>query len=167
MDENTFDSMVRPGGIIRRMQQQGHVVGEYAVFDFISIKRDILATLEWRLFRVHTPISFIMMLFHQFAITSEIQAETQLLLATCLSSAEMVLTAQSDLAVVCLLAALRKYKKLTSFANIAQFSSTRMCYSIEKSTVVLGLTCHGLLLHKERGMTLELIDSTVDEIEAF
>ena len=79
----------------------------------------------------------------------------------------MVLTAQSDLAVVCLLAALCKYNKMTSFANIAQFSFTRMCYLIEKSTVVLGLTCHGLLLHKERGMTLELIDSTVDEIEAF
>ena len=145
------------------MQQQGHVVGEYAVFDFISIERDILATIEWRLFRVHTPIPFIKMLFHQFAITNEIQAETQLLLATCLSSAEMVLTAQSDLAVV----AQRKYNKMTSFANIVQCSCTRMCCLIEKSTVVLGLTCHGLLLHRERGMTLELIDSTVDEIEAF
>ena len=167
MEENNFDSMVRPGGIIRRMQQEGHVVGEYAIFDFITIERDILATLEWRLFRVHTPIPFIKMLFHQFSIGSENQAATQILLATCLSSAQMVLTAPSDLAVVCLVAALRKNNDMASFAGIAQFSCTRACYLIEKSTVVLALTCPGLLLPGMRGATLELSDSSIDEIEAF
>jgi len=167
MEENNFDSMVRPSGIIRRMHQEGHVVGEYAVFDFITIEREILATLEWRLFRVHTPIPFIKMLFHQFDITKEVQVETQVLLAACLSSAEMVLTAPSDLAVVCLVAALRKNNHMASFADIAQFSTMRACYLVKKSTVVLGLTCRGLLLRGTQGATLELGDCAVDEIEAF
>jgi len=67
MDESQIDHVLKPQRVISAMKAQGDVIGRHAVFDFVTVERDILRTLQWRLFRVKSPIFFCEMLFRKFA----------------------------------------------------------------------------------------------------
>jgi len=196
MEESHFDMMVKPECIISDMRRIGHHLGRHKVFDFITVERDILEKLEWRLFRVHTPIPFLRMMCYHFAVCNADQVEAREILATCISSKEYVLTAPSEMAALCLISAMRKNNgAVIGMAKIAQFSCLTINHLVEHSCCILTL-CRsvaftgvdddddsiecvsdhsvgsGGLLQASRLCCLgsilhsKLRDSTVDEIEA-
>ena len=112
MEESHFDTMIKPSQIILDMKLIGHPVGQNKEFDFITVERDILEKLRWRLFRVHTPIPFLKMLFVCYATSKKSQLAACELLSVCMSSKKYVSTQPSELAALCLVTALHANKGL-------------------------------------------------------
>ena len=95
------------------------------------------------MFRVHTLIPIINMLFHHFAIASADHTEARDILATCLSSAEIDLTAPSDLAVFYLVSTLHKHNKWALLAEIVHLSCMSSSYIVTRNTAMLALLRQG------------------------
>jgi len=122
MDESQFDHVLKPQRIISAMKAQGDVIGRHAVFDFITVERDILQTLQWRLFSVKSPVFFCEILFHKFASSMSDRLVAEQMLLMCLSSKEYVLTAPSDVAALCLVAAKHQNDKIAPITAVAHFT---------------------------------------------
>jgi len=127
MEENQFASMIKPSAIISQMKTIGHHLGRHNEFDFVTVERDILEQLQWRLFRVETPLYFLQMMFAFFHVSIADRLETHKILAICLSSQEYVLTTPPKLAAYSLMAALHKNRGadsvVTERVNIAKFAN--------------------------------------------
>jgi len=140
MEECSFDKMLKPSRVIAEMRYQGHDIGRHKVYDFITVERDIVKQLAWRLFRVQTPGTFLNMLFHEFAVCSFDQQETHDLVCKCLTSSDFVLLPPNDLAAVCLMSALRKtYNSESHAAKLAQFVGLSVSLLLEHSSCILAL----------------------------
>jgi len=144
MEENHFDNMLKPHHIINAtpVVVPRNIMGQHTVFDFITVERDILETLQWRLFRIQTPIFFTEILFYEFAIVNADKLLTEALLLVCLSSQEYVFTMPSDLAALCLIAAMHKNYQLAPIAAIAYFTGMATEFLVHESAKIV-------LLHRE------------------
>jgi hypothetical protein len=140
MEEPFFDKMLRPSRVIADMCKEGHHLGRNKVYDFITVERDVVTQLTWRLFRVEIPATFLYMLFHEFAVSCFDQLETHDLVRKCLMSRVFVLMLPCDLAVVCLVSALRKTCESVPHASkLAQLGGMTVDVLLEHSSCVLGL----------------------------
>jgi hypothetical protein len=138
MEESHFDMMIKPSQIIRDMKMIGHPIGQHTEFDFITVERDILEQLKWRLFRVHTPIPFLRMLFVCYDTSTKSQFEASKLLTVCLSSHKYVSMCPSKLAALCLVTALH--------TNEGPYASASAIVAISN---LINLSVEELLQHSE------------------
>jgi hypothetical protein len=136
MQEGQYRAILRPGDIICAMKAGGNVLGENKVYDFITVERDVLETLQWRLFRVHGPIFYTEMLFNHFAVADADQLLTHDFLTRCLSSPEYVFAVPSDLAAICLVAALYQNNTMVSSAAVASFAGVSTAFLLEHTARV-------------------------------
>jgi len=140
MEECSFDRMLKPSRVIADMRYDGHYLGRHKVYDFITVERDVVNQLAWRLFRVESPAFFLNMLFHEFAVSGFDQQETHDLVYKCLMSSEFVLLAPNHLAAVCLMSALRKnYNSVSHAAKLAHFVGLSVSVLLEHSSCILAL----------------------------
>jgi len=95
------------------------------------VERDLLETLQWRLFRVHGPIFFAETLFDHFAVADAEQELTHDFMEKCLSSEEYVFAVPSDIAAICLLAALYQNDKMLPIAALAIYTGTTMAFLLK------------------------------------
>jgi len=137
MDESQFDHVLKPQRVISAMKARGDVIGRHAVFDFITVERDILQTLQWRLFSLKGPIFFCEMLFHKFAGSISDRLVTEKMLLMCLSSKEYVLTEPSELTALCLIAAKHSNDKIAPITAVAHFTGLRIEFLTHHSAQVL------------------------------
>ena len=137
MDESRFDHVLKPQRVISAMKAQGDVIGRHAVFDFITVERDILQTLQWRLFSVKSPIFFCEVLFHKFASPISDRLVTEQMVLMCLCSKEYVLTEPSELAALCLLAAKHNNDNSAPITAMAHFTGLGMEFLTHHSAQVL------------------------------
>ena len=131
MQDGQYSIILRPGQIIDAMRASGNVLAQNTMYDFITVERDLLETLQWRLFRVHSPVFFAETLFDHFAVADAEQLLTHDFLAKCLSSQEYVFVVPSDLAAICLVAALYKNNKNTPIAAVACFTGTSTAFLLK------------------------------------
>ena len=125
---------------IADMKCEGHHLGQNSVFDFITVERDVVQQLAWRLFRVESPTTFLQMLFHEFAVSCLDQLETHSLVRSCLMSSEFVLALPCDLAVFCLASALcTNYGNVPHVTELAQLVELSVEQLMEQSCRVLAL----------------------------
>jgi len=136
MEEGQHSNILRPGHVIGAMRACGNVLSEHTVYDFITVERDVLETLQWQLFRVHGPIYFAETLFDRFAIAKAEQRLTHDLLVRCLSSPEYVFAVQSDLAVICLVAALCQNNQNVPITAVASFACVSISFVLTHSARV-------------------------------
>jgi len=132
MEESHFDMMIKPSQIIRDMKMIGHPIGQHTEFDFITVERDILEQLKWRLFRVHTPIPFLRMLFVCYDTSTKSQFEASKLLTVCLSSHKYVSMCPSKLAALCLVTAMHTNEGLYASASAIVAISNLINLSVEE-----------------------------------
>jgi len=131
MEESHFDMMIKPSQIIRDMKLIEHPIGQHTEFDFITVERDILEQLKWRLFRVHTPIPFLKMLFVCYDTSKKSQFEASKLVMLCLSSHKYVSMCPSKLAALCLVTALHTNEGLYASAKAIVGISHLTNFSVE------------------------------------
>ena len=131
MEEGQYSTILRPGDIICAMRASGNVLGQNSLYDFITVERDLLETLQWRLFRVHGPIFFAETLFDHFAVADAEQQLTHDFMEKCLSSEEYVFAVPSDIAAICLLAALYQNDKMVPIAALAMYTGTTMAFLLK------------------------------------
>jgi len=117
MEESHFDTMLKPSQIIIDMQKIGHPIGLHMEFDFITVERDILDQLQWRLFRIETPIPLLEMLFVCYNVSTTAQLQARELLAKCISNRAYALRHPSELAALCVVTALHMKKGLYASAG--------------------------------------------------
>jgi len=140
MEERSMDKVMRPSRVIADMKCEGHHLGQNSVFDFITVERDVVQQLAWRLFRVESPTTFLQMLFHEFAVSCLDQLETHSLVRSCLMSSEFVLALPCDLAVFCLASALgTNYGNVPHATELAQLVELSVEQLMEQSCRVLAL----------------------------
>jgi len=140
MEERSMDIVMRPSRVIADMKCEGHHLGQNSVFDFITVERDVVQQLAWRLFRVESPANFLQMLFHEFAVSCLDQLETHSLVRSCLMSSEFVLALPCDLAVFCLASALcTNYGNVPHVTELAQLVELSVEQLMEQSCRVLAL----------------------------
>ena len=131
MEEGQYSAILRPGDIIFAMRASGNVLGQNTLYDFMTVERDLLETLRWRLFRVKGPIFFAETLFEHFAVADAEQQLTHDFMVKCLSSEEYVFAVPSDIAAICLVAALHQNDKMVPIAALAVFTGTTMAFLLK------------------------------------
>ena len=146
MEESTSAAMVKPRDMLVHQKRENFPLAVYAVFDFITVERDILHVMQWRLFRVHTPMVFNEMLWHYFGCTMRQKEQAVAMLGVCMASAAYVLVPPSQLSALCLVAVLRQSDVPIRMAKIAHMSGLSEQYLCQHSQAIAGSAPRALML---------------------
>jgi len=146
MEESTTTAMVKPRDMLVHQKRENFPLAVYAVFDFITVERDILHAMQWRLFRVHTPMVFNEMLWHYFGCTVRQKEQAVAVLGVCMASEAYVLVPPSQLSALCLVAVLRQPDVPIDMAKIARMSGLSEQYLCQHSQAIAGSALVGRAL---------------------